>query len=142
MALKKACPGCSKLIDYNVFGCEECTKKYKDNIKERYKRYKRYRTDKKEQRFYISKEWTITRDTVKQRDKGLCKLCLSKCNITYMDTVHHIEELKDCWDKRLDPGNLISLCESCHQKVHEEYKNNKLDIQKELEKLIERGGGI
>ncbi|AAO36630.1 HNH endonuclease (endogenous virus) [Clostridium phage phiCTC2B] len=130
---------CGKVLDYTQKYCNDCSKKFEEQNRERYRHYKKNRKDKKEQRFYVSKEWTIIRDTVKQRDRGLCKLCLSKCNITYMDTVHHIEELKDCWDKRLDPGNLISLCESCHQKVHEEYKNNKLDIQKELEKLIERG---
>lgn len=137
MALKKTCPGCGKVISYNSSRCEECSKKYEEHTKQRYKQYKSNRTDLKEQRFYVTKSWSITRDTIKVRDKGLCKLCLSKGDITYMNTVHHIEELKDCWDKRLDADNLISLCEGCHQLVHEGYKTNKLDIQRELRNLIQ-----
>jgi len=138
MALKKICPGCGKLIDYSIKYCNECADKYREKNKIRHKEYKANRTDKKEQKFYISKEWLVTRETIKARDKGLCKLCLSKGNIKYMNTVHHIEELKDCWDKRLDPRNLISLCESCHQEVHNQYKMNKLGLQNILKNLIER----
>ncbi|AUM89176.1 HNH endonuclease [Clostridium botulinum] len=138
MALKKICPGCGKLIDYSIKYCNECSNKYKEKNKIRHKQYKANRTDEKEQRFYVSKPWLITRETIKARDKGLCRVCLSKGDIRYMNTVHHIEELKDCWDKRLDPSNLISVCESCHQEVHNQYKINKLGLQNILKNLIER----
>jgi hypothetical protein len=32
--------------------------------------------------------------------------------------VHHIKELKDYPEERLDDDNLISLCHECHDKVH------------------------
>ncbi|HBJ2612659.1 TPA: HNH endonuclease [Clostridium botulinum] len=143
MALKKLCPGCGKLIDYYSRYCIDCSNKYKEKNKIRHKQYKANRTDKKEQRFYVSKAWLRFREVIKQRDKGLCKLCLSKGNIKYMDTVHHIEELKDCWDKRLNPNNLISLCESCHKKVHIEHLKGdieKKEMQSILRKLIDGEG--
>lgn len=137
MALKKTCPGCGKVISYNSSRCEECSEKYEEHTKQRYKQYKSNRTDVKEQRFYSSSSWLSVRDDVKVRDKGLCLLCLSRGDTEYVDTVHHIEELKECWDKRLDKNNLICLCESCHQLVHEGYKTNKLDIQREFRNLIQ-----
>jgi 5-methylcytosine-specific restriction endonuclease McrA len=140
MALKKICPGCGKLIDYNQAYCNECEKKYNDENKQRYKQYKANRTDIKEQKFYTSAQWIRLREVIKARDKGLCMMCLYKNNIQYMNTVHHIEELKDCWDKRLNPGNLICLCESCHQTVHKEYLKGELEkkeMQDVLRKIIE-----
>lgn len=143
MSLKKMCPGCGYLIDYNMKYCNECADKYKEKNKQRHRKYKTNRKDIKEQKFYISKPWLITRAKIKQRDKGLCRLCLAKGDTTYMDTVHHIGELKDCWDKKLTPSNLISLCESCHQEVHKEYlkgDQEKKEMQDTLRKIVEREG--
>ncbi len=55
-----------------------------------------------------------------------------------MDTVHHIEELKEDWSRRFDKDNLISLCESCHQKIHKKYLTNKLETQHNLRALIKK----
>ena len=137
MALKKLCPGCGKLIDYNQAYCIQCANKYK----QRYKQYKANRTDIKEQKFYTSVQWKRMRELIKVRDKGLCRMCLCKGDVRYMNTVHHIEELKDCWGKRINPNNLICLCESCHQTVHREYlkgESEKKEMQSELRKIIER----
>ncbi|WP_432291574.1 HNH endonuclease [Clostridium baratii] len=140
--LRKFCR-CGKLIPQTLKMCEECQYKLdrRDKIvnKETYRRYKANRTDIKEQRFYVSKEWIFTRDTVKKRDYGLCKLCERKNKISYVDNVHHIEELKDNWSKRTNLDNLICLCNRCHYYVHKKYKTNeaaKKEMQEKLKELL------
>ncbi|GAA0069242.1 hypothetical protein UT300003_07650 [Clostridium sardiniense] len=106
---------------------------------DRHKEYKKYRTDDKEQKFYKSKPWIITRSIIKDKDNGLCLRCLANKEIRPMNTVHHIEELKDSWEDKLKEDNLISLCEHCHQAIHKEYKTvNKIKDQHELKSLIKR----
>jgi len=92
--------------------CDECTKKYGSLEKERYRRYRANRSDKEYQIFYTSKEWKKVRETIKQRDNGLCLLCWFKNKLFInLDLVHHIEELKENWNKRLKEDNLICLCD-------------------------------
>ena len=146
MALKKFCR-CGKIIPQELKMCSQCEAKLNKQNKKVYKDYRASRTDIKEQRFYVSKEWLFTRVVVKRIDKGLCLLCLSKGMTSSMDTVHHIEELKDNWSKRLSTGNLISLCDRCHSKVHAKYKRNAVDkkeMQRQLEEisLDSREGGL
>ncbi|WIV10534.1 HNH endonuclease signature motif containing protein [Proteiniborus sp. MB09-C3] len=139
MALKKLCR-CGKLIDYNQKDCDECSKKVDAQNKKRHKDYRLRRTDVDEQKFYNSKPWKVTRQVVISRDNGLCLLCLYRKLIRSYYTVHHIEELKENWDKRLDFENLICLCESCHQYVHDVYnksEESKREMQELLRRLIE-----
>lgn len=112
------------------FGCPNLTRetycdkhKYKVQQKEsdRQKYYDkniRYKRDKKYADFYRSKPWEKVREVVLARDNGLCQECLKDKRVTLADTVHHIIELKDDWGKRLDLNNLISICSSCHSKIH------------------------
>lgn len=37
---------------------------------------------------------------------------------TSADLVHHIIDIKDDWDKRLEDDNVISLFVACHNAVH------------------------
>ena len=134
--MKKYCSRCNvRLINRNEKYCSICASKEES----RHKEYKKYRTDDKEQRFYKSKEWNVIRAIIKDKDNGLCLRCLTNKVIRPMNTVHHIEELKASWSKRLDEDNLISLCEQCHQSIHKEYKTeNKVKAQQELKSMIKR----
>ncbi|MBC2456138.1 HNH endonuclease [Clostridium beijerinckii] len=61
--------------------------------------------------------------------------------LEYGQTAHHIEPLKDNWDRRLEIDNLIYLTESNHQKIHkamEKDKKNKKQIMDMLYELIRR----
>ena len=53
----------------------------------------------------------------------LCQDCLKKGMYTPADEVHHIVELtpENITDPEiaLNPGNLVSLCRSCHKSRHE-----------------------
>ena len=58
---------------------------------------------------------------VRDRDKHTCRLCGANKNVVI--EVHHIQpRSKGGTDK---PSNLISLCHSCHRKVHSNNNDNK-----------------
>ncbi len=136
--MKKFCSLCNKnLIDIKEKCCNDC----KDKLSQRHRIYKKDRKDFLEQKFYTSKEWLKERDIIKNLDNNLCLMCLDHKELNSMNTVHHIEELKENWSKRFEKDNLISLCESCHQKIHKNYlinKVKKLEIQHNLRVLIKK----
>lgn len=58
---------------------------------------------------------------VRDRDKHTCQLC--KANKNVVIEVHHILPRSKGGSNK--PSNLISLCHSCHRKVHSNNNNNK-----------------
>ncbi len=84
----------------------------------KHKYYDKYKRDERSRTFYKSREWKQARQVILQRDNHLCQVCLKVNKITPADMVHHIIELKDDWEKRLNEDNLVSLCNACHNKVH------------------------
>ena len=73
-------------------------------------------------RFYHSTEWETARTLALQRDHFLCQHCLAKGDTTPAVMVHHIVELTPTNvsdpDVATNLGNLVSLCDRCHKKVH------------------------
>lgn len=134
--MKKICTRCNiRLVSISKKYCELCEAK----VNNRHKEYKKYRKDIKEQSFYSSDPWRLKREKIKDKDNGCCLLCLNEHKIKSMDTVHHIIELKEDWDKRFEEDNLISLCESCHQVVHNKYKtSDKEQTQNELKSILRK----
>ncbi|NFC89502.1 HNH endonuclease, partial [Clostridium botulinum] len=49
--------------------------------------------------------------------------------------IHHIIELKEDWDKRLDIDNLIPLSDKVHKIVHRTYDRSDKD-KKEMQELL------
>lgn len=70
-------------------------------------------------KFYNSYEWQKTREAVRERDHNECQMCKAKGKYSTAEVVHHIKHLKDRPDLRLDMDNLISLCNECHNDIHE-----------------------
>lgn len=73
-------------------------------------------------KFRNTRAWRSCRADVATRDKYLCQLCIRKINTyttkIYNGTkveVHHIETIKESYDKRLDPYNLITVCPYHHK---------------------------
>ena len=67
--------------------------------------------------------WNI-REYVLFRDNHTCQYCKGKSNDKILN-VHHLESRKTGGDS---PGNLITLCNTCHDKIHRE--NKELNIKK------------
>jgi 5-methylcytosine-specific restriction protein A len=115
---KKPCsyPRCPELTTERY--CMEHQEKEQESKAERNKRYDTYKRDKKLIQFYKGKAWIKLRDIVYQREHGLCQRCLRENLFKKADVVHHIVEVKEDWDRRLDPDNLESLCHRCHNQEH------------------------
>ena len=75
-------------------------------------------------KFYHSKKWKNIRAFVFQRDFYMCQIC----KMPNSSTVHHIKELTptniDNASISINPDNLITLCNRCHNLVHDKYKYN------------------
>lgn len=137
MALKKLCPKCNKVIDQGERYCSEHQASYKEYQKNRQKDYRNRRTDKKELNFYCSKEWEQLKDHLKIKYKGMCLYSyLVENKIVPVGDYHHIEPLKENWDKRLDVYNIISLSHQVHRKIHKLYETDKEATQKMLRDLL------
>lgn len=55
-------------------------------------------------------DWTETlKRSIRERDNYICQLCSQ-----YGNTIHHIDGNKE----NCNPINLITLCKSCHTKLH------------------------
>lgn len=73
--------------------------------------------------FYKSYAWRHKRERVLRRDGYLCCECRRYGRSTAATTVHHIEPLKDKPGLRLEGSNLISLCNKCHERMHDRDTN-------------------
>ena len=66
------------------------------------------------------------REEVRMRDHNECVLCREEGRLTPADVVHHEKEIEHFPELALDARNLVCLCHTCHEAVH-----NKLPGQKE-----------
>lgn len=113
--------GCINLTRNECGYCDEHKKEYDDRQQElKHKRNKIYNInrDKDLYNFYRSTRWRKIREVALVRDNFLCQDCLKEKKIIQAEHVHHIKEVKDAWELRYDLDNLISLCQSCHNKRH------------------------
>lgn len=81
--------------------------------------------------FYTSAKWLRKRAKILRRDKYLCVECRRygrtdrNGNPIRADTVHHIKHRSAYPELSLTDDNLVSLCESCHNKMHPERAGRK-----------------
>lgn len=73
-------------------------------------------------KFYNTRLWEGTRDTIRKRDRYLCQDCLKKGMITPGEEVHHIipltpDNINDM-SITINPKNLVLLCKECHKARH------------------------
>lgn len=66
-----------------------------------------------------TKEYNEWRFSVYKRDHYTCQHCDSKCD-SKMIVAHHIKFFNDYPELRYDVDNGITLCRSCHKKLHKE----------------------
>ncbi len=102
-------PGCPRLAADDGQYCAEHTKAERD-------RYNRYERAADVNRKY-GRAWKRIRDRYAQTHP-LCEMCLKEGRLTPVEEVHHILPISRGGDHR--ESNLMSLCQSCHTKLHHE----------------------
>ncbi len=104
---KRPCryPGCGRLFDGPY--CEEHRKAVRDD----YNKYKRSPDSNKK----YGRAWKRIRDRYAAAHP-VCEMCLKEGRLTPVKEVHHILPISQGGDHR--ESNLMSLCQSCHTKVH------------------------
>ena len=129
--------GCNNLTREKY--CEEHIYIETEKKVDRNKYYDRNIRDRKTTDFYNSDDWIKKREYVLSIFNGidLYDYYVNK-EITIANTVHHIVEIKEDWDKRLDDDNLFPTSESNHNTIHNLYKKDKEGTQRLLYELIER----
>ena len=73
-----------------------------------------------EKEFCQTRQWQSMRKAVLRRDKYLCVECKRYGRLTQATTVHHINHYDEYPELALEPSNLKSLCNACHNKAHPE----------------------
>lgn len=69
--------------------------------------------------FYKTTRWKHKRARILKRDEYCCRQCKRYGKNRTATTVHHINPLETYPELRLESWNLISLCSTCHDKMHD-----------------------
>lgn len=69
---------------------------------------------------YKSKRWLKKRQLILRRDDYECQLCKRYGKKRQATVVHHIKHADEYPELAWDNDNLISVCASCHGKLHPE----------------------
>lgn len=69
---------------------------------------------------YTSARWKRKRIHILKRDNYMCQECRKYGRQRQAVTVHHIKHVDKHPELAYTDSNLISLCESCHNKAHPE----------------------
>ncbi len=131
--------GCKNLAEYPHRYCKEHLELEEKENAERNDYYDKNIRDKKRNEFYHSKEWIKLRAYTLSKYKGLDLYEYYVNNkLEYASTIHHVEEVKDNWSRRLDITNLIPVSERTHNTIHALYNKDKLKTQELLFNLIRK----
>ncbi|MGG3798976.1 HNH endonuclease [Metabacillus fastidiosus] len=98
----------------------------------RHQLYDKYKRNKEAKKFYNSTAWQKCRAMALTRDHHLCQGCFKQSIYTPADMVHHIKDREDHPELALTLDNLISLCNSCHNKEHPEKGGGKKKKQRKI----------
>lgn len=137
MALKKICPKCHRIIDVGQAYCADCTLKREQERANNNKHYDKYHRNQQSRGFYHSPEWDAVRNRAMQRYNGLDIYAYYVLNrIEHADMVHHIVEITEDWNRRLDITNLLPLSNRNHNTIGAMYQTDKAGTQETLMELI------
>lgn len=130
---------CGKLIPQTMKMCEECERRQQS----RHMVYNNTRRDKRAAEFYLSKEWRALRPVIMSVygyvDIYALYILHELRALESHDPIHHIIELEEDWEQRLNPLNLIPLKQETHSTITALYKQSRASMratQKQLRKLI------
>lgn len=110
---------CGAMIPQGVTMCKKC----EATRISRHMIYNQQRRSKIAAAFYCTRAWRIIRDRMFDVFDGVDIVAFyEQEKVLEVDHVHHIEELEEAWDKRLEPMNLIPLNHATHTRITLEYK--------------------
>ncbi|HBJ1646502.1 hypothetical protein [Clostridium botulinum] len=142
MAIYKLCSwhGCTKILNQGVQYCPYHMKIYKKQEHERYREYdiRRAKNENKAiaKQFYNSQAWQRIRPVVIADCLGMDILEFYRVGrIVAGERVHHIIELEEDWNNRLDINNLIYLTEKNHRIVHSQYDKGKKE-REQMQRIL------
>jgi 5-methylcytosine-specific restriction endonuclease McrA len=117
--------------------CDKCNDKHKEDRKISNKVYNSNNRDKDIDSFYKTNEWEDTREDIltKYNYIDLYDYFINN-RVTTANTVHHIVEIKDNYELRLDEDNLIPLSPKSHIKIHMLYRKDKDKAQSKLKEIL------
>lgn len=69
--------------------------------------------------FYHTQKWEHMRKSILRRDEYKCRWCKRYGKNTEASHVHHILPYEYYPEYSMERWNLISLCQSCHNKMHD-----------------------
>lgn len=85
-----------------------------------------------EWKFYKTDEWLELRDDIMAEQHNECEMCRDRGEYARAETVHHVNEIRDRPDLALSrtyidgkgrrQRNLMALCFTCHNKVHNRFQ--------------------
>jgi 5-methylcytosine-specific restriction enzyme A len=78
--------------------------------------------------FYKSKRWKKKREHILIRDEYLCRECQRYGKATPATTVHHVIPIEQNKSLKLNSDNLISLCDKCHNAMHDRGSNRLTEL--------------
>ena len=81
--------------------------------------------------FYKSKKWTVKRAKILKRDGYECQNCRRYFRSKEARVVHHIFFYEDYSELGLVNWNLVSLCNGCHNKMHNRLTDEATKLGKE-----------
>ena len=68
--------------------------------------------------FYTTAKWKAKASKIKRRDGYQCQECKRYGKTSAAEQVHHINPLEDYPYLAWENDNLLSLCNACHNKMH------------------------
>jgi 5-methylcytosine-specific restriction enzyme A len=77
--------------------------------------------------FYLNKKWKMKRASILKRDEYQCRECSRFGKVTAATTVHHINPLESYPEYKFHDANLISLCNRCHESMHNRFTGQLTD---------------
>lgn len=131
--------GCNRIIAGDKKYCDEHELNIEQQRKENYKSYDSNRKNDREWQFYKSKEWLKLRNYILFKYFCFDIYCLHvEHRIECANTVHHIIEIREDWNKRLDIGNMFPCSIETHNVIHKLYAQDKEGTQRLLKELIKK----
>lgn len=97
--------------------------------------FQQKRSDKDYQAFYRTAVWRTFRAGI-LRAEPLCRECGRHGRVRRAAVVHHLREIKDRWDLRLDSQNVEPVCQSCHNRFNARSSN-----RRRANRPVPAGGG-